>query len=905
MSPGLALSILPIIIGSLVIIGWEWDIGVLKWGIASSVSMNPATAVGFILLGLESLRLNSPNKAALFSRVGQLAVFVVIIASGMQLFDCAFGDVFRIDELLFTTKLSGESGHGAIFSKVVEATGHPSRMAPNTALCFFMLGWAMLFLRSLSEPVIRIAQTLTAITSLVALMAIAGYVYGVKSFTGIGAFIPMAINTAVALLSLCMAALLARPDKAFMRVFTGDSISGLIASTLLPVVVIIPFLFGWISLAGERAGYYDITFSLALSVILNIAILFILTFISVQRLFSANLRRQSAEAGLRENEEKYRLLIESAGDAIFLADAVTGDLVDCNQKAEKLLGKHKNEIVGMHQSQLHPADKAEEYRRIFRAHVETGREIFEDVVVVHKNGRHIPVDIRATMFQMQGRHFVQGIFRDITERKQAEQALRENEEQFRGIFNYSKVGVNVLGPDYKYIKVNRAFCDMVGYSERELLSHDFKGITHRDDIAANLSLSNKLRAGEIDFFHLEKRYIHKSGSVVWGDLTVSSVRKGDGSLKYVVALVQDITDRKLADGLLRAAKEKAEAATKLKDQFVSLVAHDLRSPFTSMMGLLRHFMSHKSLLEDNDDQLILDRVFESGDKMIEMIDQLLKVSRFQTGQIAPHLRFFKGYMAAAVTIGSLTHIASQKGITLINDIPPEMRLYADQSLFDEVLLNLLSNAIKFCSEGDTITFFAPPGLDSAIAIRDTGVGIDEKYLPDLFKHEVRTTTPGTAGEMGTGLGLPYSYDIMRAHGGDITVESVMGKGSVFCAKLPFVKPLALLVENDEIALAVLAEHLKIIGIEIIEALSAEEALEELKVKRPHIIISDLIMPGMGGYELLNRLKQDIATRDIPVLVITGADGDARERAFGQGADDFVNKPIKTEDFIPRVRRFTG
>jgi PAS domain S-box-containing protein len=905
MSPGFILSILPIIIGSLAIIGWEWDIGALKWGIASSVSMNPATAVGFILLGLETLRLNSRNNAALLSRVGQLAVSVVIMASAMQLFDCVFGDVFRIDELLFTAKLSGESGHGAVFSKVVEATGHPSRMAPNTALCFFMLGWVMLFMRSVSESAIRIAQTLTAVTSLVALMAIAGYAYGVKSFVGIGAFIPMAINTAVAFLSLCMAALLAHPGKGFMRVFTGGSISGLIASTLLPVVVIIPFLFGWISLAGERAGYYDMSFALALSVILNIAVLFSLTYISVKKLFLSEAHRQSAETELRDSERKYRSLVESAGDAIFLADAVTGNLVDCNRKAEELVGRPKNEIIGMHQSQLHPPDKAEEYRDIFRNHVETGKEIMDDLLVVHKDGRHIPVDIRATMFEIQGKFLVQGIFRDITGRKRVEEALMESEALFRGVFDYSKVGVNVLGPDYKYTKVNRAFCDMVGYSEKELLSHDFKGITHPDDIGPNLNLSNKLRAGEIDFFHLEKRYIHKNGGVVWGDLTVSSVRKEDGSVQYVVALVQDITERKLAENELRIAKEQAESATKLKDQFVSLVAHDLRSPFTSMMGLLRYFAGRKSFLANEEDRKAFDTVFQSGDRMLAMIEDLLKTSRLQTGQVMPNPRFFKANTAVAVTIGSISHTAAQKGIEIINEVPEAMRLYADQSLFDEVLLNLLSNAIKFCSSGDRVTFFAPPESQSAIAIRDAGKGINEAAIPNLFKHEVKTSTPGTAGEMGTGLGLPYSHDIMKAHGGDITVESAPGKGCVFTVILPYVPPVALVVDDEPSALLIAKTHLEGIGIEVILASDGGQALTALKDKRPHIIITDINMPGMDGFALLDRLKKESATRDIPVIVMTSMESETRENAFSHGADDFVSKPIMVEDFIPRVRRFVG
>jgi signal transduction histidine kinase len=379
----------------------------------------------------------------------------------------------------------------------------------------------------------------------------------------------------------------------------------------------------------------------------------------------------------------------------------------------------------------------------------------------------------------------------------------------------------------------------------------------------------------------------------------------NGKIASVIGNIMDITERKQAEAELRLAKEQAEAATKLKDKFVELVAHDLRSPFTSMMGLFRLFGERKSLLVNEDDKKILDRVFKSADRMIAMIDQLLNISRLQTGQITPQPRFFKGHIAAAVTIGALAHNAAQKGIVIINDVPVDMRLYADPSLFDEVLLNLLSNAIKFCSKGDSITFFAPPGLGSAIAIRDTGKGIDEKKIPDLFKHEVTTTTPGTAGEMGTGLGLPFSHDIMEAHGGELTVESSPGKGSVFCAILPHVTPLALVVDDDPDMQLLARIHLAKIGIDVMEAVNGEMALSAMKDRLPHIIITDIMMPVMDGFTLLGNLKKESATSAIPVIVITSADREVRDKAFRLGADDFVSKPIEVDDFIPRVRRFVG
>jgi CheY-like chemotaxis protein len=350
----------------------------------------------------------------------------------------------------------------------------------------------------------------------------------------------------------------------------------------------------------------------------------------------------------------------------------------------------------------------------------------------------------------------------------------------------------------------------------------------------------------------------------------------------------------------------AEEATRLKDKFVALVAHDLRSPFASMMGLLRLLLERKqAYFEDEESKNISDRIFKNGDRMVAMIDQLLKISRLQTGKIAPHPRFFKAHMAAAVTIGALNHSATQKGIVIINEVPVDMRLYADSALFDEVLLNLLSNAIKFCSRGDRITVFAPVGLKSAIAVQDTGKGIETKMIPNLFKHEITTSTRGTDGETGTGLGLPFSLDIMKAHGGDIAVESAPGKGSAFCAILPYIKPLALVVDDDPDFMLVIKGYLEKVGVDVAEAYDGEQALAFLKERRPHIIILDIIMPVMDGYTLLDRLKKDSATRGIPVIVMTFADRDSHEKAVRCGADDFVGKPLEVEDFIPRVRRFVG
>lgn len=489
---------------------------------------------------------------------------------------------------------------------------------------------------------------------------------------------------------------------------------------------------------------------------------------------------------------------------------------------------------------------------------------------------------------------------------EAAEAVRQSERTLRKIIEEIPIPIAIASADGAIDYLNQKAIEILGYSLEDIpdIDHWWK-LAYPDET---------YRAETIELWtRLVKEAVEHDREIEKRDYLVTCKDRSARTFAIfgiplegkVFVMFYDLTERKKAEDELRAAKAKAEDATRLKDKFVALVAHDLRSPFASMMGLLHILGDRKAVIEDTESQNVMDRVFKNGDRMVKMIDQLLNISRLQTGKIVPNPRFFKAHMAAAVTIGAVNHSATEKGVVIINEVPVDMRLYADSALFDEALINFLSNAIKFCSSGDKITVFAPKGLNSAIAVQDTGKGIEPAAIPNLFKHEVTTSTRGTAGEMGTGLGLPFSLDIMKAHGGDISVESEPGKGSVFCAILPHVRPLALVVDDDLDFMPVIRGHLEKIGVDVAEAFDAEQALSFLKERRPHIIIIDIMMPVMDGYTLLGLLKKDSATMGIPVVVMTIADRDAHEKAIRCGADDFVSKPLDADDFIPRVRRFVG
>lgn len=354
---------------------------------------------------------------------------------------------------------------------------------------------------------------------------------------------------------------------------------------------------------------------------------------------------------------------------------------------------------------------------------------------------------------------------------------------------------------------------------------------------------------------------------------------------------------------LETARQNAEEATRLKDKFVSLVAHDLRSPFTSMLGLFQMMDENGGGVQLSEKQkLILDRVVRSGEGLLKMIDELLNISRLQTGNILVRPRFIDASSTVTMVASALDHLAKSKKIEIVNEVPKGLRLYADLDLIQEVLMNLVSNAIKFTNPGGRIVISVPDGK-SAIAVRDTGVGMSDSFRSKIFKYEEKTTTAGTNGEKGSGFGLPLSAEIMLAHGGSLRAESKPGEGTVFYAELPDRKPLALVIDDMDINRMSFSRILENARMEVICAENGKKALTIIAERRPDIIVTDIHMPKMNGFDFLSYIQRDPILKNTPVLAISAdSDDEIRQKAFMVGASDFILHPVNPEEFLARARR---
>ncbi len=502
------------------------------------------------------------------------------------------------------------------------------------------------------------------------------------------------------------------------------------------------------------------------------------------------------------------------------------------------------------------------------------------------------------------------------ERKRVEEELKKYRNQLEDEvgsrtreLNFQKHALDehaiVSATDIKgnIIYANDKFCDISGYSIDELMGKNHRIVKsgeHPPEFYRDMwdTISN----GKV--WHGEVKNNKKDGGFYWVKATMVPFMDEKGKPHRYVSIRTDITKRKQIEEALREAKEKAEVATKLKDKFVGIVAHDLKSPFASMTGLLSLVLDDKKHSLFPKHQVLIEKVLESGGNLNNLIDRLLNINRLQTGKVKLHPKFIDAFLLVNSHLASLAYHAEQKGIKLENQVPRGTRIYVDFDLFGEVIQNLLSNAIKFCKKGDTIKAFSVKNEGTDIAVSDTGVGIDDWLLNKVFKHEEKTSTIGTGGEKGIGLGLPFCYDIVKAHGGSLAFESVKGKGTTFYAKLPTVRPSILVVDDDLSMRKLLIKKLQSVEANIVEAENGEIALKIIENEEPHLILLDIVMPGIDGFEVLERIRNQIELRSLPVIVITSDNNtETRNRAFHLGANDFITKPIKAEDLIPRVRKF--
>lgn len=606
------------------------------------------------------------------------------------------------------------------------------------------------------------------------------------------------------------------------------------------------------------------------------------------------------------NESRLRKLsnaIDQSLEMVMITD-LKGVIEYVNPAVTNVTGYTREEIIGKNSSILKSGVHTPEFYQSMWTEIAKGKR-WHGVMVNRKKSGDLyheemsisPVkDDKGTVT-----HYV-AIKSDITKRKVMEAALAERERRLRDIIETTSEGYWQIDLEAVTTDVNGALCEMLGYTREEMLGRQSSFFTDEENQKIMAVQTSKIAATLHRHFELTLKA--KDGQDVPVVFNATTFNDEAGNPVGGFSFVTNISEQKENEEAITKAKNDAEEATKLKDKFVSLVSHDLKNPISRLMLYLDMLKATEQL--SNHGKEMIEEGVETLDEMTSLINDVLNLTRIRGARMMPAYALFHPHAIAELAIKNYHRLADDKGVELINEIPEKGKIFADERLILEVLRNLISNAVKFCRKGCMVRIYVPDGEKNTIVVSDTGVGIKPEKMDALFRYEQRTSTKGTSGEKGTGLGLPLCLDIVEAHGGRLEIESDVGKGSNFYIKLPEIKPRVLIVDDDESIRKLFIERLKKLDIVIMEADSGEAALELIKTKRPQLFFLDLHMPGMSGLELLKHIKEDPDTEKIPVIVVTADKTmEVVDHAFMEGADDFIVKPFEKAELIESVERFIG
>jgi two-component system, cell cycle sensor histidine kinase and response regulator CckA len=922
------------LVGILILIGWSADVPLLRSLLPGFPAVPPATALALVLLGVSISLIGDHRNSGLMRSLGWWCAIAVTVLGLLTLAEYATRSNSGLHHLLVPDRTS--------FS----AADFSDRPSPHTAIVITLLGVALLAFPRLEGPRFRLVQLIAIVAGLLSLMAMVvrfhrTLFYQDTAPTG------MSLAAAFSCLALSFGILCSRPDQAIMRVISGEGAGGILARRLLPALLLLPLLVGWLRLLGEQSGLYDAPFGVSLMILLSITLSVGLILWTAEQLQDLDEKRMEASealkvanAGLEDSvrertaeldsqREWLEITLGSIGDGVIATD-VAGKVSFMNLAAEEMTGWTQSEAIGSELDRVLVLADAETRKPVDSPLAKLLPEgaaagLGSDVVLVNRDGTVRPIDLGCAPIQdkegdLQGAVLT---FRDVSERKLHEQEQHTVMSSLRCLLWYcdvSRVGPNdmrwelnpineeaaqklmpiTIAPGESYISAMQR-CYLKG--ERERMDAYAKEMVER-----GRSYAQDFRCRQADG---EIRWLHE-------DVSVETIAPGRWR---VVGVTTDITDRKrLEDQLLQA--QKLESVGRLAGG----VAHDFNNLLTVILGY-GELTEREGTLEGRS-QEYLSTMMHAARRAANLTQQLLMFARRQ--MIAPQVVDLNDI---TLNLTALLRRLIGEHIELVV-LPKEGLHYVkvDPTQFEQILVNLVVNARDAMQKGGKISIETrnvvldeeyaerhegvAPGEYVMVAVSDTGSGMDEAVRLHIFEPFFTTKEKGR----GTGLGLATVYGIVKQSGGHIWLYSEAGVGTTFRIYLPrsteeatvqlpaaSAEPFngsetVLLVEDEPSVRAMAVQALRGQGYTVLEAMNGEEALRLIKGREQEIalLITDVVMPQMSGKDLADRLQA--IHPGIRTLYASGyTENTVLHHGVLEAGVNFLSKPFTPTLLIRKVR----
>jgi len=620
--------------------------------------------------------------------------------------------------------------------------------------------------------------------------------------------------------------------------------------------------------------------------------------------------RKIAEETLQKREAYLTSILDNFPFMVWLKDSF-GRFLAVNQVFAKAYGHSVSEIVGKTDFDFGSRELAEKYNAD-DIKVMLGRKtvVLEEPILNGDKEGYFET-YKSPIFNNDGLVIgTVGFARDITERKKAEEALRESEERYR------KITSSITDYIYHvYIENDKPVsttyspgCRRVtGYSPEEFLSNPslwIQIVLDEDRHIVERQIEDIFK-GKINEA-VEHRIRHKDGHICWVSNTIVCQFDAYGKLVGYDGLIANITERKRVEEALNSAKETAEQALAIKDEFTSTVSHELRTPLAAIKSSIDILDTEAPGALTSDQKTFIKRVKSNIDRLARLINDVLDLSKLEAGKMVMNLMPLRAESVVQEVVDSQEPLVKAKGLKISIEFGQGLpTLIADKDRLIQVLNNLINNALKFTKEGGiVVSVHSEDRQNLTFGISDTGVGIKDEDLTKLFQ---KFQQVGGASQQvgGTGLGLAICKLIIDKHKGRIWVESQYGSGSTFKFSLPVRKEKRILiVDDDETTLEVLRNFLEIQDMYEIEMASdGFRAGQKYYDFSPQLIILDINLPKVNGLEMCSRIKNDPKTRHTKIIILSSFNSEQRKKeAWDAGADELLNKPINLEELIAKVRK---
>lgn len=919
--------------GLLSFAGWAADIQRLTDWYNNGISIQPNATVAVMCSGAALLLLGWGYRRT----AAAIGVVIAMIGASALVQYAVDVDFARLNTLLMFGREWGRVG-------VVD----PGRMGPPGALCWTLIGVALVLTSFPMPRVRRIVPRLALLTFAIATLSVAGYFYGVSRLYSLPYLTVIAFQTATFIAAVSAGIIAMVPEHAPARWLLDPGATGVVARRAIPLIIVVPFVVGWLRLQGEHLGLYDTRFGVTMLVVVLIILLL--------AILSWTLRTIAQhESALQQSERRVTAALESITDGFVTLDR-DWRFRFVNAEAAAMLRKPVAELLGSSAWDTFPeAVGGSGYRELHRAAAERTTVEFDDFNPVLQRwfaARAYPTSDGAIAIY----------FKDITARKQAEE---ERAADLAGMSRLQHLSTRLVQRgDLSSLlgEILTAAVDLTGatkgniqFYDREtgqlrIFAHQGFGPEFVEYFAARGSpYGCELAAQRIERVVCEDvasapdwqgtedlRVLLDDGIRAFQSTPLVSRegrllgvlnthfgnphRLADRELRHL-----DLLSRMAADFIERSQAEEAlRKADRMKDEFLAMLAHELRNPLAPIQNAVQ--VLRLSRPDDERIRSTTDMLTRQVGQLVRLVDDLVDVSRITRGKI--ELIRERVELSAVVhqAVEAVQPLVEAKDQDLDVVVPASpIWLNADFTRLTQVLGNVLGNATKFTARGGKISLVAECEPDGGVAIRvrDAGIGIPADQLPRIFDLFMQGDTSLERSVSGLGIGLTLVKTLVEMHGGRIEAHSEgPGKGSEFILRLPTIpgpqeladasagngeraaKPRRVLIVDDNADGAEsLARVLALSGHATHTAHDGLEAVTMAERFRPDVVLLDIGLPKLNGYEACRRIREQPWGKQMKLVAVTGWGQEAyRERSSNAGFDTHVVKPVDSETLIRLLQR---